>query len=125
MFKLEVGVVVQLDNIYYDYGKADIRPDAALELDKLISIMVENPSMKIELSSHTDARGTAPYNLALSKRRAKSAVDYILSKSISSDRIKSKGSGESKPLNKCVDGVSCSEDEYQINRRTEFTILDI
>ena len=125
MFKLEVGVVVQLDNIYYDYGKAEIRPDAALELEKLISILLENPSMKIELSSHTDSRGTAPYNLILSKRRAKCAVDYILSKSIASDRIKSKGSGESKPLNKCSDGVKCSEEEYQINRRTEFTILDI
>ena len=125
MFKLEVGVVVQLDNIYYDYGKADIRPDAALELDKLISILEENPSMKIELSSHTDSRGSAPYNLKLSKRRAKSAMDYILENGISTGRIQSKGYGESKPLNGCSDGVKCSEEEYQINRRTEFTILDI
>ncbi len=125
MFKLEVGVVVQLDNIYYDYGKANIRPDAALELDKLVSILEENPSMKIELSSHTDSRGSAPYNLNLSKRRAKSAVEYIVSKGISSSRIKSRGYGETKPLNKCRDGVQCTEEEYQLNRRTEFTILDI
>jgi len=125
MFKLEVGVVVQLDNIYYDYGKANIRHDAALELDKLVSILEENPSMKIELSSHTDSRGSAPYNLNLSKRRAKSAVEYILSKGISSGRIKSRGYGETKPLNKCRDGVQCTEEEYQLNRRTEFTILDI
>ncbi len=125
MFKLEVGVTVKLDNIYYDYAKSDIRPDAALELDKLVTILDENPSMKIELSSHTDARGSAPYNLSLSRKRAKSAVDYIISKGIMPTRIESKGYGESKPLNRCVDGVKCSEEEYQINRRTEFTILDI
>ncbi len=125
MFKMEVGVTVQLDNIYYDYGKAAIRPDAAVELDKLVSILEENPTIVIELSSHTDARGSAPYNLNLSKKRAQSAVNYIISKGIVKSRLVSKGYGELKPLNKCVDGVTCSEEEYQLNRRTEFTILDI
>ncbi|MFK7755459.1 MAG: OmpA family protein [Flavobacteriales bacterium] len=125
MFKMEVGVTVQLDNIYYDYGKAAIRPDAAAELDKLVSILEENPTIVIELSSHTDARGSAPYNLNLSKKRAQSAVNYIISKGIVKNRLVSKGYGELKPLNKCIDGVKCTEEEYQLNRRTEFTILDI
>jgi outer membrane protein OmpA-like peptidoglycan-associated protein len=125
LFKAEKGTVVRLDNIYYDYNKADIRPDAALELDKLIKIMNDNPTMKIELSSHTDSRGSDSYNVELSKKRAKSAVDYMISKGIPKTKLISKGYGETKPLNHCGNDVKCSDEEYQINRRTEFTILDI
>lgn len=125
LFKLETGTVVRMDNIYYDYNSAEIRPDAARELDKLKRIMDDNPNMRIELGSHTDSRGTDPYNLALSKKRAKSAIAYLKSQGISKNRLRSKGYGESKLLNKCGDDVECGEDDHQINRRTEFMILEI
>jgi outer membrane protein OmpA-like peptidoglycan-associated protein len=125
LFKLEKGTVVRLDNIYYDYGKADIRPDAAKELDKLVQILVDNPTMKIELSSHTDARGSDSYNMTLSDKRAKSAVKYIISQGIDASRLVAKGYGETKLLNKCGNNVKCTEEEHQFNRRTEFKILDV
>jgi outer membrane protein OmpA-like peptidoglycan-associated protein len=116
---------IRLDNIYYDYNKADIRPDAAIELDKLVKIMVDNPQIKIELSSHTDCRGSDTYNAKLSQRRAESAVKYIISKGIAPDRITAKGYGESKLLNECDDGVKCTEEQHQFNRRTEFKVTHI
>lgn len=122
LFKPKVGEVVRLDNIYYDYNSAIIRPDAALELDKLVQIMKDNPTMKIELSSHSDSRGSDDYNLKLSDRRAKSAVEYIISQGIGKDRLYGKGYGELKILNHCKNDVKCSEEEHQYNRRTEFTI---
>lgn len=125
LFKLEKGTVVRLDNIYYDYGKFSIRPDAALELNKLVQILKDNPTMKIELSSHTDARGSDSYNLKLSDNRAKSAVEYLISQGIAKDRLVAKGYGETKLLNQCGNNAKCSEEEHQFNRRTEFTILDI
>lgn len=125
LFKLEKGTVVRLDNIYYDYGKFNIRPDAALELNKLVQILKDNPTMKIELSSHTDARGSDSYNLKLSDNRAKSAVEYLISQGIAKERLIAKGYGETKLLNQCGNNVKCTEEEHQFNRRTEFTILDI
>jgi len=125
LFKLEKGTVVRLDNIYYDYGKSDIRSDAAIELNKLVRILQDNPTMKIELSSHTDARGGDAYNLKLSDARAKSAVKYIISQGIDESRLVGKGYGETQLLNRCVNDVKCSEEEHQFNRRTEFKILEI
>lgn len=121
--KVQVGKVFVLDNIFYDLNKSDIREDAAIELDKLVLVMTENPNLKIELSSHTDSRGSDPYNMALSSRRAKEAVEYIVSKGISPDRMKAKGYGETKLINKCSNGVDCSKEEHQANRRTEVKIL--
>lgn len=123
--KIVINKPIRLDNIYYDYNKWNIRPDAAVELDKLVKIMQDNPKIRIELSSHTDCRGSDKYNMTLSQKRAQSAVDYIVSKGISKDRIYAKGYGESKPLNKCVNGVKCTEEEYQWNRRTEFKVVEI
>jgi outer membrane protein OmpA-like peptidoglycan-associated protein len=125
LFKLEKGTVVRLDNIYYDYGKSDIRPDAGLELNKLVRILQDNPTMKIELSSHTDARGGDAYNLKLSDARANSAVKYIISQGIEGGRLVAKGYGETKLLNRCGNDVKCSDEEHQFNRRTEFKILEI
>ncbi len=122
LFKPKVGEVVRLDNIYYDYNSAVIRPDAALELNKLVQILLDNPTMKIELSSHSDSRGGDKYNLELSDKRAKSAVNYIISQGIQADRLYGKGYGELKILNHCKNDVKCTEDEHQFNRRTEFTI---
>ncbi|RAU84347.1 flagellar motor protein MotB [Pontibacter arcticus] len=114
---------IVLDNIYYDLDKADITPQAAVELDKLVQTLKDNPKIRIELSSHTDSRQTNRYNEMLSQLRAQSAVDYIISKGIDRDRMEAKGYGETKLINKCKDGVSCSEDQHQENRRTEFKIL--
>jgi outer membrane protein OmpA-like peptidoglycan-associated protein len=113
---------IVMRNIYYDFDRWDILPESREELDKLTAFMVENPDIKVELSSHTDSRGSKAYNQKLSERRAQSAVDYIISKGISADRITAKGYGESMPVNKCVDGVPCTPEEYRMNRRTEFYI---
>lgn len=116
---LEKSIV--LENIYYDLDKADIRPDAALELDKLVQILKDNPTIKIELSSHTDDRSSDEYNQDLSQRRAQSAVDYIVSQGISADRLVAKGYGESQLIIK----NATTEEEHQINRRTEFKVIEI
>ena len=112
----------QIKHIYYDLDKSFIRPDAAVELDKVVKIMYENPGLLIELGSHTDSRASDRYNNDLSQRRAQAAVDYIVSRGIMSDRITARGYGETQLVNGCSDGVTCSDDEHQANRRTEFTI---
>ncbi|MHC2991089.1 flagellar motor protein MotB [Pontibacter sp. HJ8] len=116
-------VPIVLENIFYDLDKHDIRPDAALELDKLVMVLKENPTIRIELSSHTDSRQTRKYNQDLSDRRAKAAVEYIISKGIDRKRLVAKGYGETRLRNKCGDKVECSEEEHQVNRRTEFKII--
>jgi outer membrane protein OmpA-like peptidoglycan-associated protein len=123
MFKK--GDVVKIDNIYYDLNKATIRPDAAVELDKVVDLMNKYPTMSIEMRSHTDSRAKATYNKTLSANRAKAAVAYLKSKGISSKRMIANGYGESVLLNKCKDGVKCSEEEHQQNRRTEIKILKL
>jgi len=125
LFPLVVDQVVRLENILYDFGKHAIRPDAALELDKLVATLEDNPSVRIELSSHTDCKGKDAYNMALSERRAKAAVDYIISKGISKDRILSKGYGKTKPVEKCASCADCTEEQNQRNRRTEFKVLSM
>lgn len=119
--RIEKNKIFVLENIYYDLDKSEIRPDAARELDKLVTILTDNPELKIELSSHTDSRNTDEYNLALSDRRAKSAVDYLVSQGIDPTRLVAKGYGESKLL--IPDAQT--EEEHQVNRRTEFKILEV
>jgi outer membrane protein OmpA-like peptidoglycan-associated protein len=119
------GDVIKIDNIYYDYNKSDIRPDAALELDKVVSVLNKYPSMTIELRSHTDSRGKDAYNEKLSDSRAKSAANYIISKGINQSRLKAKGYGEKELLNKCTNGVECDDKMHEENRRTEFKILSL
>lgn len=113
---------IVLENIYYDFDKWEIRPDAAKELDKLVKLLKDNPTIHIEMGSHADARGSDMYNLVLSDKRAKAAVDYLISRGIDPDRLTWKGYGESVPVNECVKPVGCSEVKYQQNRRTEFTV---
>jgi len=120
-----VGKAIRLDNIYYDYNKADIRADAKPSLDVLVKLMKENVGIHIELSSHTDSRGGDAFNLKLSQKRAQSAVDYIISQGIVSERIYAKGYGETKLLNRCKNNVKCTDEEYQVNRRTEFKVVKI
>lgn len=113
-----------LKNILYDFDKSDIRADAALILDNVVSVMQANPSLRIELSSHTDSRGNDNYNMKLSQRRADAAVNYLMSKGISKSRLVAKGYGESRLVNGCANGVNCSDEQHQENRRTEIKILD-
>jgi outer membrane protein OmpA-like peptidoglycan-associated protein/tetratricopeptide (TPR) repeat protein len=127
MEKIEVGLdltdVIDLNPIYFDYNKSIIRPDAAIELDKIVQVMNDNPEMVIELGSHTDARGSASGNMKLSDRRAKASAKYIQERITNPDRITGKGYGETKLVNECSDGVECSELQHQENRRTEFIIV--
>lgn len=119
------GDTIKIENIYYDLDRWNIRPDAAIELDKLYAILIEYPTMKIELRSHTDSRAPDDYNLILSQRRATSAVNYLISKGIDPTRMKGKGYGEMLLVNRCADAVPCTEAEHQANRRTEFIILSL
>jgi outer membrane protein OmpA-like peptidoglycan-associated protein/tetratricopeptide (TPR) repeat protein len=120
-----VGDIIEIENIYYDLNKSNIRKDAALILDKTVALLKQYPNMKIELGSHTDCRASDAYNNKLSQGRADAAVEYLISHGIDPSRLVAKGYGETKLLNKCKDGVSCSEKEHQQNRRTEFRILSI
>lgn len=117
--KVALNKTFVLDNIYYDLDKFNIRPDAAEELDKLVTVLKDNPTLKIELSSHTDVRAPDAYNLRLSQNRAKAAVDYIVSKGIDASRMVAKGYGETQLVVK----EAKTEEEHQRNRRTEFKIL--
>jgi peptidoglycan-associated lipoprotein len=137
---------IELPNIFYDFDKWDLRPESMVSLDKLVETLDDNPTVTIELMSHTDSRNTDEYNLALSQKRAQSVVDYLVSKGIELDRLQAKGYGESSP--KVVDTEisklypflktgtplteqyinSLANDEqrevaHQINRRTEFKVL--
>jgi len=120
----DVVILADLNIIYFDLDKSNIRPDAALELDKVVALMNRYPEMVIRLESHTDSRADDNYNMKLSNRRAKSTYNYIISKGIDAKRIpKYEGFGESQLVNKCSNGVKCTEEEHQLNRRTEFIIL--
>lgn len=118
----EVGQVLTLKNIYYDFNKYNIRPDAQVELDYIVTMMKEFSNMEITLTSHTDSRGENKYNKRLSEKRAVSARQYIISKGIAPERIVASGYGETNLKNDCKDGVDCSDNEHQINRRTEILI---
>lgn len=114
---------VVLKNILYDLDKSFIREDAKPELNRLVQFMKDNPEVRVELSSHTDSRGSDAYNMKLSQRRAQAAVDYIISQGIARARLIAKGYGESKLVNGCKNGVPCSEADHQLNRRTEMKVV--
>lgn len=116
---------IVVENIYYDYDQWDIRDDAVPALNRLAELFKANPEVRFELSSHTDSRASRNYNLVLSEARARSAVDHLIRQGVDPDRIVAKGYGESKLVNHCHDGVECSEEEHQENRRTEFRIVGI
>lgn len=119
----EVGKKIVLEDIHYDFDKHNIREDAADILNELSRILRDYPSLNIELSSHTDSRGSDNYNVKLSDRRARAAVDYLVNRGIARDRMVAKGYGESQLLNPCSDHVACSEEAHQENRRTEIKVL--
>lgn len=115
------GDRVTLNAIHFDFDKHNITPKAAFELDKLVELMKKDSDMKIKVEAHTDSRGNATYNQTLSERRARSTVEYIISKGIDRARISGEGFGKSRPIHKCDSG--CSEKQHQENRRSEFKIV--
>lgn len=123
--RVQVGRSFTIANLYYDLDKWDLRPEALRELDKLAEMFMENPRITFELGAHTDCRGSDLYNLVLSDARANSAVNYLIKQGVEPARIVAKGHGEQRPVNGCRDGVRCTEEEHQANRRTEITVLDV
>lgn len=120
----DLAKVLNIPIIYFDFDKSNIRPDAQVELEKVFAAMEQYPQIKINIRSHTDSRGNDAYNMALSNRRAKSTKDYIVKQGIDANRLTSEGLGESELVNGCKNGVPCSAEEHQKNRRSEFIILD-
>lgn len=123
METIVINQPIRLNNIYYDFDDDKILPDAEKDLSALLQLMDEYKNMVIELSSHTDAQGSDKYNERLSQRRAQSAVEWLISRGVDPKRLVPVGYGERHILNHCVNGVSCSDDEHRVNRRTEFKII--
>ncbi len=125
MTKIVAGTSFKIENVFYDFGKANLRPESTKELDKLSDFLLENDNIKVELSSHTDSRGGDAANQKLSQARAQSCVNYLLTKGIKKQNIVAKGYGETKLVNRCKNNVKCSDEEHQENRRTEIKILSV
>ncbi len=119
----DLSKVLNIPIIYFDYDKWDIRSDAQVELEKVFAALNEYPQLKLNIRSHTDSRGNHAYNKALSERRAKSTLDYLVSKGIDGKRLKSEGLGENELVNLCGDDINCAEAEHQRNRRSEFIVI--
>ena len=121
----DLGKCFGIKMIYFDFDKWNIREEAAVDLEKILNVLNQYPKMKLDIRSHTDSRGTTAYNEELSQRRAKSTIEWLIQNGVSSTRLIGKGYGESQLVNKCTDGVNCSEEEHQLNRRSEFIITSL
>jgi len=119
-----INEAIRFDNIYYEFDKWNILSESEKDLTIILNLMNQYSDMKVELSSHTDARGPTPYNKQLSQRRAESARLWLINRGVAPDRIVPKGYGESVILNRCTNGVLCPDTEHRFNRRTEFKILE-
>jgi len=115
---IEIGQVVRLNNVFFDFDKWDLRPESFVELDRVVKLLMENPAIEIEMSAHTDNYGSDEYNYKLSDNRARSVMEYILTKGISPGRITSQGYGETMPV-----APNDTPENRQLNRRVEFKIL--
>ncbi len=118
----DLARVLGIKEIYFDFNEWDIRPDAEIELQKVLVVLAKYPHLKIEIRSHTDSRGKDSYNMTLSEKRAKSTMQYLMDKGISKNRLTAKGYGESRLLNECTNGVRCMEEQHLQNRRSEFLV---
>ncbi|MCF6140758.1 OmpA family protein [Flavobacterium sp. K77] len=118
----DLGKCFNIKMIYFDLDKSTIKQAAAFDLEKILDVLQQNPTMKLDIRSHTDSRQTFKYNEALSDRRAKATIDWLISKGINANRLTGKGYGETQLVNKCADGVTCTEEEHQLNRRSEFIV---
>ena len=125
--EVDFGNVVYFNPIYFDFDKYDIRPDAQVELDKIVKMMNENPDMNLYLTSHADSRGTHEYNEPLSEKRARASIEYIRARITNPERVSGEGFGETQLVNGCIDNgvkiVYCDENDHQKNRRTEFVAV--
>jgi len=122
----DLAEVLDIPIIYFDFDKSNIRRDASFELEKVVSVLKQNPNMKIDVRSHTDSRAPTAYNQSLSDRRNKATIDYLINQGgIDASRLTGRGYGESQLVNNCADGVPCSPEEHQLNRRSEFIIVKI
>ena len=123
MEQVDCGKAIKLNNIQYDTDKYAVKAEGKVELNRLVQFLNDNPEIKVELSSHTDSRGQKTYNQVLSQNRANSVVDYIVSQGISRKRLTANGYGESQLLNQCADDVECTDEQHQVNRRTEMKVI--
>lgn len=123
--KLKVGLVFEVPKIYWDFNRWDLRPESTESLLQVYDFLAANPNVDIELSSHTDCRGTAEENMELSRKRAEATVNYLLQRGVSPSRVTARGYGESQIRNGCYDNVDCTEEQHQYNRRTEVKIISI
>ncbi len=121
----DLAKTVNIPSIYFDLDKSIIREDAAIELEKIVDIMKEHPTMKVDVRSHTDSRESVQYNKKLSEQRAKTTMEWLVKNGIEPSRLTSKGYGKSQLVNKCSDGVKCTEAEHQANRRSEFIVTKV
>ena len=121
----DLGKCFGIKMIYFDLDKSNIRVEAALDLEKILDVLNQNPTMKLDIRSHTDSRATHQYNEALSDRRAKSTIAWLIKNGVAKNRLTGKGYGETQLVNKCSDGVPCTEEEHQMNRRSEFIIVGL
>ncbi|MGM0531617.1 MAG: OmpA family protein [Bacteroidota bacterium] len=124
LFRKEVGKTFLMESIDFQIDKWKILPDSEPELNQLVKLMEDHPALRVEISAHTDSRGEDSYNLWLSQKRADSVLEYLVQKGIARERIDAIGYGETRLLNRCANGVICSEEEHLENRRTEFVILE-
>lgn len=120
----DLAKILNIPIIYFDFDKSNIRPDAAAELEKVVAVMKQYPTLKIDVRSHTDSRGGDDYNMRLSQRRNKSTRAYLVSRGIDESRLTGQGYGETRHVNECSNGVKCSEEKHQLNRRSEFIVIE-
>lgn len=121
----DLGKCFGIKMIYFDLDKSEITTAAAVDLEKILQVLNDNPTMKLDIRSHTDSRQTHQYNQILSDRRAKSTINWLVKNGVKANRLTGKGYGETLLQNGCSDGVDCSEAEHQMNRRSEFIITEI
>ena len=125
LLQLTMNKVFTIRNIYYEYDKYELKEESKAIIQPIVQLMKDNTQIKIEISAHTDSRGSDSYNITLSQKRAKSVADYIVAQGIDAGRLSSLGYGEYRLLNKCKNEVPCSDAEHELNRRTEFKIVGI
>src|SRR5699024_6107835 len=121
---VDLAKALDILNIYFDFDKWDIRPDAERDIRKVYDLLKQYPQVKINIRSHTDSRGSMEYNDVLSERRAKATMDWLIDHGIDADRLSSEGLGERELTNECKDGVPCTREQHQANRRSEFIIVE-
>ena len=121
----DLGKCFGIKMIYFDFDKSNIRQEAALDLEKILDVLNQYPKLKLDIRSHTDSRGSNKYNESLSDRRAQSTIGWLMKNGVDKSRLTAKGYGENQLINKCADGVECTEEEHQLNRRSEFIIMEL